>query len=337
MKKSILFVLLISILTLSMFITCKTPPPKLEDGQPGTLGWVLAARQRAIDFESPAYFPSEWEELEKQFIVMTIDSHKVEDYNALADAYDAIFKKTIPLYAQAKEDELMAAREPIVTSGFGKYFPEYLKKADDISLAAQAQYEAEDYYKARDTAAKALEEYKELQKGVSVYLARQEIIDRGFTQYDNENFRKADETANEAINEYDAGNKTAAIDKADEALLRYNIVLSNGWVAYASDRKDAASKERELAIADRANVAARETFRNAEALYVQSEELFIAKDYENSAIAFTEAEAVFGIARIETEEKRVRAQHAIRQAETAIGVSGEAAMEAERIIQGGAR
>ena len=336
MKKNIFFLLLIPIFVLPVFISCKSTQ-KVEDGQPGTHGWVTAARQRAIDFESPNYFPSDWENLETQYSAMTINSHKEEDYNALAESYDALFKKSVPLYAQVKEDELMAAREPVVSSGFGRYFPKYLKNVDDKTLAAQDQYNAGDYYKAKDTAAEALAGYEELHLGVKVFLARQEVIDRGFTQYDAENFAKADEISNEAINAFDSGNKTTAADKAEEAFLRYNIVLSNGWIAYASERKSATSKERELAIAEKANIAARDTFRNADAIYAQSGELFLAEDYENAAISFTEAEAVFAISRIETEEKRVRAEEAIRNAEEVIGVSNETAVEAERIIEGGAR
>ncbi|MCL2265687.1 MAG: hypothetical protein FWC22_06565 [Treponema sp.] len=337
MKKSVFHVLFILIIVLSIFISCKSAPPKVAEGQQGTLGYVTAARQRAIDFQCPDYFPSEWEDLENQYNTISSKSPKAEDYNALAASYDELLKKTVPLYAQAKEDEITAAREPLISSGFSQYFPEYLKKADDMALAAQEQYKAGDYYKARDTAAAALKEYEDLQTANKVFLARQQIIDLGFSQYDEENFADADEIVKAAIADYDAGKKEAAFEKAEDALNRYNTVISNGWTAYAADRRAISSKERELAIAERANIASRDSFREAEAVYINAEELFKDGKYDEAAVAFTQAEARFAISRIETEEKRIKAEEAIRMAEERIGVSSETATEAEKIIEGGPR
>ena len=336
MKKSIFSVMLILIFAVSIFISCKTTP-KPNEGDPGTLGWVTAARQRAIDFECPAYFPSDWEGLEAQYKVVSSEPHKAEDYNALADSYNALFDKTIPLYAQAREDELMAARESVVSSGFTRYFPEYLNSPDEKALAAQEQFKAGEYYQAKDTAAAAMKEYEELQAGAKVHLVRQEIIDRGFVQYDADNFNKTDFLVKAALNDYENGDKKAALTKADEALLRYNVVLDNSWTAYASDRRANSSKERDLALAERANVAARETFREAETFFHQADSLFKSQKYDDSAVAFTEAEALYAISRIETEEKRVKAEEALRAANERVVISSETAIEAERIIEGGSR
>jgi len=336
MKKSIFSVLLILIFVLSIFISCKTTP-KLEEGQPGTLGWVTAARQKAIDFESPAYFPSEWEELESRYETINKEPQKEEVYNALADSYNDLFKKTVPLYAQAREDEIMEAREPLITSGFSRQFPEFVKAADDKTLAALDLYEAEEYYPAKAAAAESLANYQELQLGMKAYLARQEAIDRGFVQYDQQNFAKADEIAQKAISEYDAGNRESAVESTEEALLRYNIVLSNGWVAYAAERRKMASEQRQLALNERANIASRESFRSAENVFVQAEEFLTGENFDEAAVAYTDADALFAVSRIETEEKRVRAQEAIRTANERVGTSSETAIEAERIIEGGSR
>jgi len=341
MKKgivSVLVVLSILILTVaSCKSTAETPAEPEVPKESSSLNAAKAnadkARQQAMDFESHTYFPSDWETIEAQYNT----AKTAADYDAAAKAYSELMKKAVPLYAQAREDEILAAREQLIATGFTEYFPQYLENADNLALAAYEQYQAGDNYKAKETAASALNEYETLLGGARVYLTRQEVIDRGFTQYDAENFLKADEVAQEAIIAFDAGDRNKAFDKKDEAHLRYNLVLSNGWTAYAADRKKAAAEERELAIAERANIAARETFRSGDALFFDAEELFEAEKYSESAIKFVDSEAIYAISRQETEEKRLRAEEAIRIAEEKIEESSESASEAERIIEGGSR
>lgn len=331
MKKYIFLPLIILILAVSIFVSCKTTDTK--DEVDAALTKVEEARQRAIDFESPEYFPSDWEELEARFEA-AID---IAAYNALAEAYDELFRKTIPLYAQAREDEVCAIREQLISSGFADIFPQFLKNADDMALEAMKQYEAEQYYEAKETFTQAMAEYETLLMGAHVFSARQEIMDRGFTQFDADNFLRADEVAQAAIDAYEAGDKEGAIASAEEAMLRYNIVLANGWVTYAAVRRTAAVEERDLALAERANIASRENFREAEAIFNRAEENLAEENFNAAGLAFVEAEAMYAIARKDTEERRLRAEEAIRQAEEKIEESTEAAAGAERIIEGGSR
>ena len=354
-----------------------------------------ASRQRAIDVQSPAYFPSEWEALEAQYQA----ANNTAAFNAVAAAFDELFRRTAPLYAQAREDEIMAAREALIATGLTGVYPEYLRLADDTALDALDLFEAGDYSAARDTAARALgiyrdllcaadiylvreelvgtgvqhyypeilqrvddvaiaalaqfdagdfdgasetadgllDRYNDLLLGARIYLVRGEIINRGFIQYDPDNFSRADEMAFAAVDEYQAGNRAAALASAEEVLLRYNVVLSNGWVAFARSRQASAARERDLALSERANIASRETFRDGDTLFNQAQRLFSARNYNDSALTHVEAEALFAISRQETRERRLRAEEAIRLAEETIILSNEAAMEAERIIEGGSR
>jgi len=349
MKKNISFLLILSVaLAVSICISCKStapapapqPAPRPQVAQPAQTAdedkaRADKARQRAMDFETPSYFPSEWEDAESQYN----SASDAASYNAVAVVYDNLLQKALPLYAQAREDEIMAVREQLISSGFSNTFPQYLKKADDMALAAQAEYESEagDYYRARDMAAEALSEYQTLLMGSKILTARKEIIDRGFTQYDPDNFQKADEVAQSALKAYEGGDRNGAVTNGEEALLRYNLVLGNGWIAYASDRKAAAEKERELALAERANVASRDTFRGAETFFNQAGELLAAENYKDAGLNYIEAEARYAISRKETEEKRIRAEEAIRIAEEKIEESSESASEAERIIEGGSK
>jgi len=341
MKKNVILILIALSITAPAVISCKTAAPPAEPVKEAvsTLAsdTVKAradkARQEAMDFESNSYFPSEWEAIEAKYNA----AGNIVEYEAAANAYDELKKKAIPLYAQAREDEVLAAREQLIATGFTEYFPQYLENADKMALAANDKYQKGEYYEARETAASALKEYETLHEGAKVYLTRQEVIDRGFTQYDSENFLKADDVAQGAIEAFDANDREKAFARMEEAQLRYNLVLSNGWVAYAADRKTSASEERELAIAERAHVAARDTFRRGDAIYFEAEELFASEKYSDAAIKFVDSEAIYAISRQETEEKRLRAEEAIRIAEEKIEESSESANEAERIIEGGSK
>jgi len=343
MKKIIPILMLLSIAAL-ISVSCKsTPPPGDSAFEPEVK--AQAARQRAVDFESPAYFPSEWEEVETKLAIAgqmprsnATERQEAENaYNSAAAAYDEIFAMTVPLYAQAREDEILSTRETLIETGFTQYFPEYLKTADDMAIAAQDQYDAEDYYGARDTAAKALNEYETLLVGAGVYLARREVMDRAFIKYDEANFIKAEEISNKAIEDFEAGNRDAALAGAEEALLRYNIILENGWTNYAGEMRISAGAERELALRERANIASRDMFREADILYNRAEENLALQRFHEAAVMYTDAEALFAISRHATQEKRLRAEDAIRTAGVKIEESNEAAIEADRIIEGGSR
>jgi len=350
--KKIIPIIVLLILTAFIFVSCKsTPAPteltqqKIPEALIAPMNKADAARKRAVDFECPAYFPSDWETAEAQYRTargLPISNNEevrlaAEAYNSSAQAYDDIFMKTVPLYAQAREDEILAAREKLINTGFTEYFPDYLEDADNMTLAALEQYEADEYYKAKETAAKALKEYETLLLGADVYLARQEIIDRGFLKYDEDNFKKADEVTQAAIKEYEDGNKETAVESAQEALLRYNLILSNAWSAYSAELKVTAGKERELAIAERAHIASRELFHEADINYNQAENNLEKKNYREAALQYIDADAMFSIARKDTAEKRQKAETTIKRAEEKIAESGESGSEAERIIEGGSR
>jgi hypothetical protein len=356
MNKKIYFAFLALTIFILAGVSCtSTPKPETkpaQQSQQSTPAQVTAAtsnvekaRKTAVDFEVPSYFPSEWEDVEAQYAaakklpVSSADeiSKAVTDLNKVADRYGELFDMTIPLYAQAREDEILAIREELVRSKFSILFPQYVEKADKIALTAKDQYDAKDYYAARDTAAEALDEYETLLIGAKILLARQEILDRGFLQYDPDNFEKADEISQTAVEQYDAGNKKAAIESAEEALLRFNLVLTNGWVAYAAERRASATAEREIAIANKVNIAVRESFRDADAVFKTAEDSYKSETYSVAAKQYIEAEALFVIAGQQTELKRQMAMEAIKQAEEKIEESSETAIEADKIIEGGSK
>jgi hypothetical protein len=360
MKKWYKPVFLFSILMLLMILSCKSTPKDtdteaLPTESPATqeslasldqaVGRTEQARKRAIDFNTGSYFPSDWEAVEAKFTYaadeLRVTDRQVQEavlsYNALAGTYDSLFKKAVPLYAKDREDEIVAARNEVLATGFGGTYPEYVSKADRNALEAQAQYEVEDYYAAKDTAAFSLSMYHVLKTGADAYFARQDIVKRGFVAFDPSNFTRADEIGTAAINDYDTGNIAQAQNEAEEAGLRYNLVLKAGWTSFARERADIASAERQKALDLKANVAVREDFNAASDVYNRAQVAFKSEKFDDATVLYTDAAARFTTVSQTAAEKRRIAEEAIKDAVEKITESDENAKQAELIIEGGAQ
>jgi hypothetical protein len=301
-----------------------------------------AARKRAADFGSQSYFPSDWESVESQYTaaknlprVNNDEAQKaISAYNDAAAGFNGLFDKSIPLYAQAREDEVIAARNELLASGLAWDFPDYLEGADNIALKALEQYNEKDYYTAKDTAGTALATYQTLTSGANAYLARDEIITRRFYSYDPGNFEKAEEAGAAAVGAYDEEDLTSTCDYADEALLRYNLVLNAAWASHVVELKTTVEAERQKALDHRANIAVRENFNKADALYSQAAALLEAEEFGDAAKRYIEAENLFIATGKAAEEKRLMAEEDIREAEERAQASDENARKAEIIIEG---
>ena len=326
------------------------PAPPIEVAKPvageisgGTLAEArdraLAERTRALDFESDAYFPSEWEVAEADYSAVAALSASAQElagaYSASADAFRGLFERTLPLFAQAREDEILAERDGAQASGLSERFPDYLLLADRAALAALDQYEAGDYYAARDSAALALDKYQVLHIAADAWLLRQEIVDRDFAVYDLEHFDMAGETLALAMDAYSAGDRAAARSGAEEATLRFTLVLYSGWAAYADLQGSLASAERQAALDLKAHIAVKELFDQSDEVFRQAADSFAGEHYETAARRYIEAAAIFAVAGMSAAEKRREAAAAIRKAGDKLAESGEMVRRAELIIEGG--
>jgi len=356
MKKFPFFALFIVVLVILPYLSCKSAPPAAQPEKPAAVPRALLddlnaararadeARKKAADFESSAYFPSEWEAAEAQYASAGRTPQNTEAnvrdgitaYNAAADAYDSVFKLAIPLYAQAREDEIVALRNNLLAVGGKESFPEPLSAADKIALAALAQYEAEDYYPAKDSADQALMMYQTLTNTYNAWLARREIEEMDFISYDPDNFERAGEILNDAMTAYAAENYTLAYENANEALNRYNLVLSAGWAAHAEQYAARAATARQAALDVKADIAVRNLFSEADSIYKTAVSAMDAQKYGDAAKQFHTSEGMFVTAKESTLEKRGIAAQTIEEANKKIEESDETARLAELIIEGGA-
>ena len=287
------------------------------DSRDSALARAQEARKRAGDFETNAYFPGEWEDAEGKYVtagLMANRENAVKTYNEAADAFDRVFELAIPLYAQAREDDIMAVRDYLITLGAKELFSEYLLSADRTALLALTQYEARDYYTARDTAVQAQQKFDILETAFNAWLLKDEIQARGFAGYEPEQFDLGGEKLIDTMDAYTAGDLVGARKKAEEALVAYNLALSNSWVKYAELRASLAEGERLAALDMKTYIAAKEFFNIANFDNETALELLESKKYEDAARLFIDAEVMFVIASITTLEKRRAAAAAIKNA-----------------------
>jgi len=327
----------------------KEEPPKKEEPKlsvealNSAAARAEAARKLAMDFEAPAYFPGDWEKPEAQYNEAGTIPHDskeniqkaTEMYDEATSLYEEIFDNTIPLYSQAREDEIMSVRGDLLDSSFALYFPELIDGADAVALDALDKYEKKDYYGAKDSAAKSLNMYETLSVGADAFRQRQEIVRRGFEAGDPQNFARADMTADSAVEFYTKGDYGSARGSADEAGRMYGVVLTKGWAVFVNDLKAASDTERQNALNVRGNVASRNEFNDADTIYQQAVALMEAGQSDEAGILFEQSSALFAeVVRI-TAEKRALAEAIIREAEERAEASDEAARRAEEIIEGG--
>jgi hypothetical protein len=303
------------------------------------------ARKRALDFQTPSYFPSDWENAEAGYASAEASPRSTPAearqaaslYNGAADTYDDLFGKTVPLYARDREDEIVAARNQVIATGLTPDYPEHFAMADNKAIEAYNQYEAREYYPARDTAALALQMYQALAVAADAWAKRQEIVDNDLGSYDPENLERADAVGLMAVSDYENGNIPQARDEAEEAALRYSLALGTGWESHAGDRRRTAGRERQKALDAKANVAVKDEYGKASSVYDDAESSYRSKNFKDAVRFYNQSGPLFTAAAQAAEEKRVVAEEAIRAAEEKMAESDETAKNAEILLEGGAQ
>jgi hypothetical protein len=306
------------------------------------------ARKRASDFGGPEYASGDWEAAEAQYTgageqekTDTLGNTKesAARYEQAAAAFDEAFRNALPQYVKALEDEILKERAAALDAGIAALSPERLEAADDTVDKAQGLYEAQDYYAAVNAGHLALDMFRLLKTGAETYTVWREIEDYGFGKYDPGAYDAATTAALSAIDGYgalaDGGEDIKAVlRQAEEAQQGYNTVLGSGWKAYSTERQAAAAAERQVALDIKANVAVKDEYNPAQALYDNAGVSFQAEHYPEAAELYFQSEFLFASAAGTAAEKRRIAEEAIREAETKAAASDETARKAEAVLKG---
>jgi hypothetical protein len=303
------------------------------------------ARKQAQNLEGQNYFPEDWNAAETGYRAAgegpasTVGEARdtAAKYAATAAAYDEIARKSLPLYAWAREVEIIQARTDAINAGIEEVSPERLAAADAVVREAQLLYEGENYYAAADEAFRAVDSFRALAAGAVAYKTWQEIENYDFGKYNRGDYVLVEQAGLQAVEDYDGGRFAEARREAEEVMRRLDRILYTGWESFAVERKAAADRERQAALGLKANVAVRNEFNAALAVYNQGESSIRARNYDIAANMYAQSESMFSLAKTSAELKRRAAEEAVKAAEQKLVESDTAAQNAEKILEGGTR
>lgn len=300
-----------------------------------------AARQEAQNVNGPVYFPDDWSQADSRFTrtgsgLNTENVQAVQDavasYNSLTTAFEDITRRSLPLYAEARQEEVLNARQAAIDAGAFEFSPGRFYIADEKGEEVSKRIDADDYRGAIGAAEIALNYYTALKLGADAYMMREAILDDNLAPYDQRTFDMAEESGMKAINAYDEGDIATVMVVVQEALNRYNQVWKTAWRGIASERRDSASVERRAALNVKANVAVKDEYEAADSLYNQAGTKFQSEEFEDAAELYTRSASIFTVVWETAEYKRQRADEAIRTAEQMVAESDQTARDAEVIL-----
>jgi hypothetical protein len=227
-------------------------------------------------------------------------------------------------------------REELIAGGIEDLALEYLVTADEAALDLDDVFHAEEYRSLEAEAREVLDYYRTLKTGLEAYSIREEVVRRDFAGFDQDNFDRADATFLVAIDAYEAAIIGDALNGVGTSKTVYEGVLGTGWATYAAQMRTLAQRERRNALNAKANVAVRDDFSRVDQIYNQAESAYGSKVYNNAVDLYTRAESGFVETILAAEEKRLLAQTALEAAEKKLVESEGTALDAERILAGGA-
>jgi len=307
-------------------------------------------RKYAFDLEAQTVLPDDWKAADALYLKGRDESAAADrgdspsypkalaSFEASAAAFEALVRKALPLFAEARGRELEKARADALSAGAAGLAADRFAVADDEAAKAAAAYQrGEDYYGAYDTWKTARDRYLALGTGARAFALKSEIDRRNFAAYDSGNYGRAGERMDAAAAAYDAGRVQAARDAVEEAHLRYRLALAKGFELYASDRGKAAESRRVAAWEIKAHVAVKADYDAAAKKKADGDSAFKSEKYEDAAVFYSEAESQFSEAHRIAAQKRKAAEEAMQAAEARMRASEKAAQDADAILEGGAR
>ena len=230
-----------------------------------------------------------------------------------------------------------AIRDEVISLGGWALIPDLIEEADAVGFDALNEYEAGKFDAARDTAGRANTMYSLLKSGMLAYKVREEVFGMGFERYDAAHLAGADEALDYAAGDYTRKNFPAAREEVDQAMLFYGLALKTGWETYSEDMAARATRDRQIALDLKANVAVRDEFNTAQDLYNRAGAARREQRHSDAARLYSESASMFEVINEVAREKRRIAEEALIMANQRMSESDETARNAERILEGGTR
>jgi hypothetical protein len=308
---------------LALALSCATQPPAaLSEPSPPPPAAAAAPAPAAVAPEAPAPDKQKAEaaELRKRAFDLGIKDALPAEYAAADQAYalglekygkdnaasaaafaDAIagfrgaIERGLPILAASEGDKARAAETAAIRKGAASWFYDESDSSSSALAAAGAVEAAGEYEKAIAAYRAAADRFTAIGAMCDAAATRDAIAARDFAKWDPSNWTIAEGKLAVARGLVEPDSK-ASLVAADEAVLRYKLVMQNGLSYHMSDRKTLSEAERERASGIKAEVAVKDEYAAAQALYENAESERTAEDFESASILYDEAASAFAAA-----------------------------------------
>lgn len=353
MKRTGITAICAAVIACAFAISCSTPPkatpepapaPKAEPAPAPAASAAPAAKEPA-----PDELRAKAADLRKQAFDLGLKDLLSEDYaaadKAFADgnaaygkdnaasaaAFDdaakrfaSLIDRGLPLVAAAERKKAEAQREAAIQKRAGERFPELTKYADGEFEKPKAAEAASDFRKAIDGYRASTKSYGVLYSLCEANAVREYIASRDLAKWDSSNWNLA-EAKYKASQDLYTKDAKASGEAADEAVLRYGIARDTALSYYAADRKKASESERDRASSIKSEVAVKDEFAAAQALYQKAEGSQASKDYESSGQTYDKAASAFAKAYAHAKAKKDTASGELESLDAAIAAKNASA------------
>ena len=310
-------------MTIAFLVACATPPkPAAVAASPaGTAAPTAAAqapakptaaapddlRSQATDLRKKAFdlglkdvLPGDYATAESVYAA-GISAYDVDNAASGSSFTDAIAKfrdiiqRGLPMLVASEKQRASGLRDTAMQKKANELFPELSAYADADFSRPAASESSGDYEAALAGYRASAVEFEVLRKLCDAANARQLLVSRDLAKWDPSNWSLAESkyASSESLFQRDAH---ASGDAVDEAIPRYGVVKDTAYGYFAADRKKASETERDRAAGIKADVAVKDEYEAALALYAKAQSDDGAKNYESSSAEYDRAAAAFAAA-----------------------------------------
>ncbi len=254
-------------------------------------------RKKAFDLGIKDVLPDDYAKAEASYNagLAAYGTDNASAGTAFGDAvagFKDVIQRGLPMLVASAKANAAKLRDTATQKKASDLFPDLLAASDADFAKPDAAVTSGDYETALAGYKASALEYEVLYKLCDASSARSFLVSKDLAKWDSSNWTLAEGkyASSQSLFKTDTGASGTAVD---EALLRYGNVKDTAYGYYAADRKKASETERDRAAGIKSDVAVKDEYAAALALYAKAESDESAKNYEASSAEYDQAAAAF--------------------------------------------
>jgi hypothetical protein len=290
-------------------------------------------RKKAFDLGLNEILPEDYAAAEKAFADGNAGYGKDNEasaasYTDAASRFQDVIAKGMPILAENEKKHASDLRTTAVGKRSEELFPELFAYAEAEFAKPSDAEAAGDFEAAINGFRASSKNFEVLYKLCDANTARDSIVTHDLAKWDPSNWTLA-ETRFKASQDLFRQDSSAAATSVDEAIQRYGMASRTALEYYSSDRKKNSMAEMDRAQGIKAEVAVKDEYAAALALYARAESSQAAKDYDSSASLYDRAATAFDSAYKHAKVKMDTAKGELDSLDSAIAAQEAAAGAAQ--------